>query len=101
MNIPGYGIPKEQMIDAVRKSGIDLARLVADVQANTDAIGGLIKRNLTIAEAIGCRARPDSWSAPTRSRKPSITTASSASLRMRVPSNANDSAAVLRKKKRQ
>jgi protein-disulfide isomerase len=58
MNIPGYGIPREQMIDAVRKSGIDLARLDADVQSNAGAIGGLIKRNLTIAEAIGLQGTP-------------------------------------------
>ena len=59
MNIPGYGISREQMIDAVRKSGIDLARLDADVQSNADAIGGLIKRNLTIAEAIGLQGTPE------------------------------------------
>jgi protein-disulfide isomerase len=58
MNIPGYGIPKEQMIDAVRTSGIDLARLESDMQANADAIHGLIKRNLTIAEAIGLQGTP-------------------------------------------
>ena len=34
------------------------ARLDADVQANTDTIGGLIKRNLTIAEAIGLQGTP-------------------------------------------
>jgi protein-disulfide isomerase len=58
MNIPGYGIPKEQMIDAVRTSGIDLARRESDMQANADAIHGLIKRNLTIAEAIGLQGTP-------------------------------------------
>jgi protein-disulfide isomerase len=58
MNIPGYGIPKEQMIDAVRTSGIDLARRESDMQANADAIHGLFKRNLTIAEAIGLQGTP-------------------------------------------
>lgn len=58
MNIPGYGISREQMIDAVRKSGADLERLDADIQANADAIGGLIKRNLIIAEAIGLQGTP-------------------------------------------
>lgn len=58
MNIPGYGIPKEQMIGAVRTSGIDLARLESDMQANADALHGLIKRNLTIAEAIGLQGTP-------------------------------------------
>src|SRR5215475_1521702 len=58
MNIPGYGISKEQMIEAVRKLNLDLARLDTDMQANANAIGGLIKRNLTIAEAIGLQGTP-------------------------------------------
>jgi len=58
MGIPGYGISREQMIDAVRKSNIDLPRLDADLQGNADAIRGLIKRNLTIAEAIGLQGTP-------------------------------------------
>jgi protein-disulfide isomerase len=58
MNIPGYGIPKEQMVEAVRKLDLDPARLDTDMQANADAIGGLIKRNLTIAEAIGLQGTP-------------------------------------------
>jgi len=58
MNIPGYGISKEQMIDAVRKSSIDLERLDSDMQSNKDAIGSLIKRNLTIAEAVGLQGTP-------------------------------------------
>ncbi len=70
MNIPGYGISKEQMIDAVRGSGVDLGRLDADLKTNADAILGLIKRNLTIAEAIGLQGTPAFSSAPTRSTKP-------------------------------
>lgn len=58
MNIPGYGISREQMIEAVRKLDIDLARLDADMQANAVAIRGLIRRNLTIAEAIGLQGTP-------------------------------------------
>jgi len=58
MNIPGYGIPKEQMIEAVRKLDLDLARLDTDMRANADTIGDLIKRNLTIAEAIGLQGTP-------------------------------------------
>jgi len=58
MNIPGYGIPKEQMIEAVRKLDVDLPRLDADMQANANAIRGLISRNLTIAEAIGLQGTP-------------------------------------------
>ena len=51
------------------RSGIDLARLVADVQANTDAIGGLIKRNLTIAEAIGLQGTPGFLVGPYKVKK--------------------------------
>ena len=58
MGIPGYGISKEQMIDAVGKSGVDMERLDADMKINADAILGLIKRNLTIAEAIGLEGTP-------------------------------------------
>lgn len=58
MNIPGFGIPKEQMIETVRRLDLDLARLDTDLQVNAEAIGGLIKRNLTIAEAIGLQGTP-------------------------------------------
>ena len=58
MSIPGYGISKEQMIEAVRKLDVDLARLDADMQANANAIRGLMRRNLTIAEAIGLQGTP-------------------------------------------
>jgi protein-disulfide isomerase len=58
MSLPGYGISQEQMRDAVRKAGIDMERLNADVNANLDAIAGLIKRNLTIAESIGLQGTP-------------------------------------------
>jgi protein-disulfide isomerase len=58
MNIPGYGISKEQMIEAVRKLDVDLPRLDADLHANADAIRGLVRRNLAIAEAIGLQGTP-------------------------------------------
>lgn len=58
MNIPGYGISQEEMIEAVGKSGVDRERLDADIKASGTAIADLIKRNLTIAEAIGLRGTP-------------------------------------------
>jgi protein-disulfide isomerase len=58
MKIPGYGISKEQMIEAVRESGVDMDRLDADLGANSSAIAGLLRRNLTIAEAIGLQGTP-------------------------------------------
>ncbi len=58
MNLPGYGISQPQMIEAVRKSGVDMSRLDADIKANGAAITGLLERNLAIADAIGLQGTP-------------------------------------------
>lgn len=58
MNIPGYGISQQQMVEAVRKSGVDMNRLDADIKANGAAITGLLERNLAIADAIGLQGTP-------------------------------------------
>jgi protein-disulfide isomerase len=58
MGIPGYGISQEKMLDAVRKSGVDAARLDADLKTHEVDIAGLIKRNLDIADAIGLQGTP-------------------------------------------
>jgi protein-disulfide isomerase len=58
MNIPGYGISQQQMIEAVRKSGVDMNRLDADVETHAEAIKGLLERNLAIADAIGLQGTP-------------------------------------------
>ena len=58
MDIPGYGIPKDQMLEAVRKTKVDQARLDADLTTHADDILRLIKRNLNIAEAIGLQGTP-------------------------------------------
>lgn len=58
MDIPGYGISQEQMMEAVRKTGVDHRRLDADISAHADDILRLIKRNLNIAEAIGLQGTP-------------------------------------------
>jgi protein-disulfide isomerase len=58
MNLPGYGISQPQMIEAVRKSGVDMSRLDADIKANGAAITGLFERNLAIADAIGLQGTP-------------------------------------------
>jgi len=58
MDIPGYGISRDQMLDAVRKTGVDQPRLDADIVAHADDILRLIKRNLNIAEAIGLQGTP-------------------------------------------
>lgn len=58
MDIPGYGIAREQMLEAVRKTNVDQARLDADITAHASDILRLIKRNLNIAEAIGLQGTP-------------------------------------------
>ena len=56
MDIPGYGISQEQMLDAVRKTGVDQPGWMPICGACRRHPGGLIKRNLNIAEAIGLPA---------------------------------------------
>ena len=58
MDIPGYGISQEQMLEAVSKTGVDRRRLDADTAAHAGDILRLIKRNLSIAEAIGLQGTP-------------------------------------------
>jgi protein-disulfide isomerase len=58
MDIPGYGISQEQMLEAVSKTGVDQRRLDADTAAHAGDILHLIKRNLSIAEAIGLQGTP-------------------------------------------
>lgn len=58
MDIEGYRIPQERMIEAVRGTGIDLEQLNTDLDKHAEEIGGLIKRNLNIAEAIGLQGTP-------------------------------------------
>jgi protein-disulfide isomerase len=58
MNIPGEGVPQEKMIEEVRKTGVDMDRLDADLNGRADDIAKLIKRNLTIAAAIGLQGTP-------------------------------------------
>jgi protein-disulfide isomerase len=58
MGIPGYGVAQEKMIEVTRNAGIDAARLDSDMTVHADDIAKLIKRNLTIAEAIGLQGTP-------------------------------------------
>jgi protein-disulfide isomerase len=58
MAVPGEGVSRERMVEAVRKSGVDMTRLDADLKANSKAILDLIKRNLMIAQAIGLQGTP-------------------------------------------
>jgi protein-disulfide isomerase len=58
MDIPGYGVSQEKMIEAVRHTGIDLAQLENDIAKHSDNISGQIKRNLDIANAVGLLGTP-------------------------------------------
>lgn len=58
MKIPGYGIAEEKMTTAVRSSGVDMARLDADMKTYSGEIVKLLKRNLDIADAIGFQGTP-------------------------------------------
>ena len=58
MDIPGYGVAQEKMIEVTRGTGIDVAQLDSDMTAHADDIARLIKRNLTIADAIGLQGTP-------------------------------------------
>ena len=58
MNIPGEGIPQERMIEEVRKTGIDMDRLDADINGHAEEIGKLLKRNIAMGAAIGFLGTP-------------------------------------------
>lgn len=58
MGIPGYGIAKEKMREALQASGIDMIRLDSDMAAHAADIEALLKRNLAQADALGLRGTP-------------------------------------------
>ncbi|WP_412535287.1 DsbA family protein [Mesorhizobium sp. BAC0120] len=58
MAIPGRQIPKQKMLEAVKRAGIDTARLQADLQANDDKIMALLRRNMAQAESLGLQGTP-------------------------------------------
>lgn len=58
MRIPGSGISKEQMREALQKAGIDMRRLDADTDKHRDAILALIKRNMAQGDALGLTGTP-------------------------------------------
>ncbi|NEW93865.1 DsbA family protein [Rhodopseudomonas sp. BR0M22] len=58
MAIPGRGISKDQMRDAVAASGIDMTKLQSDLSAHGDAITALLRRTLSQADAMGLQGTP-------------------------------------------
>ncbi|PZA11383.1 DsbA family protein [Rhodopseudomonas palustris] len=58
MAIPGRGISKDQMRDAVAASGVDMTKLQSDLAAHGDAITALLRRTLSQADAMGLQGTP-------------------------------------------
>lgn len=58
MNIPGRNAGEEKMLEAVKKSGVDMVRLEADLSANGKTIAALLQRNLAQAQSIGLDGTP-------------------------------------------
>ncbi|WP_322515602.1 DsbA family protein [Rhodopseudomonas palustris] len=58
MAIPGRGISKDQMRDAVAAAGVDMTKLQSDLGAHGDAITALLRRTLSQADAMGLQGTP-------------------------------------------
>lgn len=58
MSIPGPKIPEDQMLAAIRKSGVDMDKLDADLKAHGDEITALLRRNLAQADSLGLQGTP-------------------------------------------
>ncbi|MGX7743264.1 DsbA family protein [Rhodopseudomonas parapalustris] len=58
MAIPGRGISRDQMRDAVAASGVDMTKLQSDLSAHGDAITALLRRTLSQADAMGLQGTP-------------------------------------------
>jgi protein-disulfide isomerase len=58
MAIPGTKIPEDQMLAAVRASGVDMNQLDADLKTHGDEITALLRRNLAQADSLGLQGTP-------------------------------------------
>jgi protein-disulfide isomerase len=58
MAIPGHGVSKDQMRDAVEAAGVDMPKLQGDLQSHGDAITALLRRTLSQADAMGLQGTP-------------------------------------------
>lgn len=58
MAIPGLKIPEDQMLAAVRRSGVDMSQLDADLKTHADEITALLRRNLAQADSLGLQGTP-------------------------------------------
>lgn len=58
MAIPGFGVPKDRMLQGVRDAGMDMKRLGADMARHSGEIDALVKRTLAIGDALGFEGTP-------------------------------------------
>jgi len=58
MGIPGPRIPQSRMLEAIKASGVDMARLEADGKAHERDIAATLRRNLDQADAMGLQGTP-------------------------------------------
>lgn len=58
MAAPGRRLKQEQFIAAVKDAGLDMARLQADLTANSSKITALLRRNMAQAESLGIQGTP-------------------------------------------
>lgn len=58
MSIPGRKIPEDQMLAAIKASGVDMVRLEADAKANSAEISALLKRNDAQAKGLQLQGTP-------------------------------------------
>ncbi|MFC3207601.1 DsbA family protein [Aquamicrobium soli] len=58
MAIPGIKVPEDRMLAAVKASGVDMARLDADLKKHSADIAALLQRNMDQANALGLQGTP-------------------------------------------
>lgn len=58
MAIPGIKVPEDRMLAAVKASGVDMARLDADLKTHSADIAALLQRNMGQANALGLQGTP-------------------------------------------
>ncbi len=58
MRIPGMRISKDRMLEAVKASGVDMARLEEDLKTHGEDIAAILERNTEQAEALGLQGTP-------------------------------------------
>lgn len=58
MRVPGNGVSKDSMSQALRDAGVDMVRLQADLDKHASEIGAFLRRNLAQAKALGIQGTP-------------------------------------------